>query len=205
MSEQLSIRLDAATVYVYGTVNDIEATFSLSAPNTWTAVVDKNPEGIYNIEITAYNELGASTTYTATLYSLDSLNPCKIDWNQYDTMYAADENRIEANIQFLLDELTQMGYMIHLEEIRCDWTDQAFFVVDDFNRMKRNIITLASGFYIEANVPLITISEDNIQTINYEILNIIEANIKSMDSLRECIWKLMKYAGAFYSGQEVIL
>lgn len=47
MTEQLSVKLGLDIIYVYGTVNGVEATFTLVEAGIWSAVVDKAVDGKY--------------------------------------------------------------------------------------------------------------------------------------------------------------
>ena len=121
MEEQLSISLASDITYIYGTVNGSEATFSLSASNTWSTTVPKSTDGKYEVSITAYDDAGNSTLYNTTIYKLDSMMEPKTDWTKDDYYNAEDLNRIEINTQFLAEYLVKIQYpSISLETVKTD-------------------------------------------------------------------------------------
>ena len=68
MEREISIKLQSNIVYVTGTVNGNEVTFTLSGDNTWTATVPRVSPDIYVCIISATNNLGTVSTINTTLY-----------------------------------------------------------------------------------------------------------------------------------------
>lgn len=146
MDEQLSISLSSDINYVYGTVNGVVATFSLTAPGIWSAVVDKAANGRYVISITAYNNAGTSVQYSTVIYKLDDIITPKIDWKAEDYYNADDLNRIEANTQYLADYLRSLYYSIPTQEIKVDRDIISIDFANSINRVENNIETLKNNF-----------------------------------------------------------
>lgn len=146
MDEQLSISLSSDINYVYGTVNGISATFSLTAPGIWSAVVNKAANGRYVISITAYNNAGTSVQYNTVIYKLDDIITPKIDWKAEDYYNADDLNRIEANTQYLADYLRSLYYSIPTQEIKVDRDIISIDFANSINRVESNIETLKNNF-----------------------------------------------------------
>ena len=147
MTEQLSVRLGLDVIYVYGTVNGVEATFTLIETGLWSAVVDKAADGKYAVVITAYNSLGTPTTYENTIYKLDNLIQSKLDWTQWDYYNAEDLVRVEANTQFVADYLESMGYHADLQTVKADWIMQDYPTITQINRIENNLDALQACFY----------------------------------------------------------
>jgi len=124
--EQLQVNLGLDVIYVNGTVNGVEATFTLVETGLWSAVVDKAADGKYAVVITAYNSLGTPTTYENTIYKLDNLIQSKLDWTQWDYYNAEDLVRVEANTQFVADYLEVWDIMRYLLTVKADWAMQDY-------------------------------------------------------------------------------
>lgn len=145
--EQLSVNLALDVIYVHGTVNGAEATWTLTAPGVWSAVVPKSEDGLYHVSITAYNSLGTPTTYETTISKIEGLIPLKTDWGPDDYYGPDDLNRVEANTQYIAEYLADAGYPVTLEDpirVNRDVTDYEF--ADSLSRVERNIHALAQAF-----------------------------------------------------------
>lgn len=146
MTEQISVNLSSDVSYVYGTVNGVEADFSLTAPGVWSAIVPKAPDGRYEVAITAYNNLGTPTQYHTVIYRLeDILNP-KTDWTRGDYYNAEDLNRVEVNTQFIARYLQEIQYSVpELVSVE-DRTFESLDFISSINRIENNIETLRMSF-----------------------------------------------------------
>ena len=71
-TRDISVTLPSSTVYVSGTVNGVDKTFTLTgtldSSTIWTAEVDRVQSDIYVCSITAISSNGSSTTIETTLY-----------------------------------------------------------------------------------------------------------------------------------------
>lgn len=67
MTRALSVTLPSEVVYVSGTVNGTEYTWTLTG-RAWTATVERSPTDAYAVDITAVTVSGISTNYVLTLY-----------------------------------------------------------------------------------------------------------------------------------------
>jgi len=146
MDEQLSINLSSDISYVYGTVNGVEATFSLTAPGVWSAVVPKSPDGKYIVVITAYNNAGTPTTLNTVIYRLDDIITPKRDWRETDYYNADDLNRVEANTQYLRDFLNSIDYKVPEQEIKVDRNMVSIDFISSINRIESNIDDIKNNF-----------------------------------------------------------
>lgn len=145
MTEQLNINLSQEIIYVYGTVNGVEAEWTLAAPGVWSAVVPKSPDGKYVVSITAYNSLGTPTTYETVISKIEELLPLKT-WGPNDEYGPEELNRIEANTQYIAEYLEDAGYPAILESVKVDRDITGYEFGDSLSRVERNIDALAQGF-----------------------------------------------------------
>lgn len=204
MTEQLNVSLGLDVVYVYGTVNGVEATFNLVESGIWSAVVQKAADGKYIVSITAYNSLGTPTTYEATIYKLDGLIQSKLDWTQWDYYNVEDLFRVEANTQFVADYLGSMGYNADLQQVKTDWTMFGFPTITEMNRIENNIDALKECFYAPEGW------QDKKTWIkgkkfSWEDALRFERNLHLLTQMINLIKDATIYSGTFNSGQEVIL
>lgn len=204
MTEQLSVKLGLDIIYVHGTVNGMEATFTLVETGLWSAVVDRAQDGKYVVVITAYNSLGTPTTYENTIYKLDDLIESKLDWTRWDYYNADDLVRVSANIQFVADYLESMGYIADVQEAKADWTMENYPFISRINRIEDNIDALQECFYAPDGW-------GNKKTwikgmkFNWEDALRYEKNLHLLTQIINLIKDATVYSGTFNSGQEVIL
>lgn len=204
MTEQLSVKLGLDIIYVHGTVNGMEATFTLVETGLWSAVVDRAQDGKYVVVITAYNSLGTPTVYENTIYKLDDLIQSKLDWTRNDYCNAEDLVRISANTQFVADYLESMGYYADIEFVKADWTMEDYPTITQINRIEDNIDALQDCFYAPEGwgdkktwVKKMKFSWED--TLRYE------RNLYLLTQIINLIKDATVYCGTFSSGQEVIL
>lgn len=204
MTEQLSIKLNLDIIYVYGTVNGVEATFSLVEAGIWQAVVDRAEDGRYEVVITAYNSLGTPTVYETVIYKLNELIQSKLNWTKDDYYNAEDLVRVEANIQFVADYLESMGYHAELQEIYANWKMEDFPFRSYINRIETNIDALQECFYAPEGWGE---KKTWVQDMKFSWQDALryEKNLQLLTEIINLIKDGTVYAGTFYAGQEVIL
>ncbi|WP_346867134.1 hypothetical protein [Clostridium sp. UBA1353] len=200
MQEQVSVSLGSDINYVYGTVNEVEATFSLTAPNTWSATVDKSMNGKYEISITAYNSLGTATTYNTVVYSLDVLITPKTDWTMYDVYNIEDLNRVEANIQKTIQELQWLCNTAAIGETKVDRTYLDLEFATSLNRIESNIQALKQQFYTPMGwIPTKT-NWKALDNFSYVDANRLEINIKLLYDMIQAAKESIQYCGTIACG-----
>lgn len=152
MDEKVSVNLGLDISYVYGTVNGVEAKFTLAAPGIWSATVTKASDDRYVVAITAYNSLGTSATYNTTIYKLGELITLKLNWTKDDYYNAEDLNRVEANTQYIADLLSSFRLpKVILGTVIADRDKTSIEYFDSLNRLEGNIQSICDSFYIPPN------------------------------------------------------
>lgn len=200
MMEQLSVNLALDIIYVHGTVNGLEAEFSLTAPGTWTAVAPRADDGRYEVSITAYNSLGTPSTYNTIIHKLDEMLPPKTDWTAADYYNADDLNRVEANTAYVADELGLIGYPVMLEAVRSGRDMTSIEFADSLSRVERNIEALQRDF-----MPLPGFEESNAwapgKRFDYNDANRLERNLELLHTWLLRLVAGLEYCGTFYCGE----
>ena len=201
--EQLSINLSLEITYVSGTVNGEVANFSLSAPGVWSAVVPVSEDGKYVISITAYNNLGTATVYNTIIYKLEGMLQPKINWTSEDYYNAEDLNRVEANIQFVVEYLLSIDYMILLEEIKTGRDMTSIDFVSSINRVERNLDSIRSNMINPPGYGPMKLWTNKIG-FDYRDANRYEKNLELLYKWAHLIFDSYKYCGEFVCGEDVI-
>ena len=203
MTEQLSINLSLEITYVSGTVNGEVATFSLSSPGVWSAVVPISEDGKYVINITAYNNLGTPTVYKTTIYKLEGMIPPRTNWTSEDYYNAEDLNRVEANTQFVAEYLNSIDYMLTLEEIK---TGRDIFSIDfisSINRVEGNLDSIRANIITPPGYGPMRVWTNRIG-FDYRDANRYEGNLELLYKWAHLIFDSYKYCGEFVCGEDVI-
>lgn len=203
MTEQLSINLALDISYIYGIVNGEEASFSLTSPGVWSAIVPKTPDGKYVVSITAYNNLGSATQYNTVIYKLDDIIALKTDWTSNDYYNADDLNRVEANTQFIAELLEEMQYAIPLGEIRTDRDMTSIDFVSSINRVERNIDAIRENMLTPPSYQAMKVWPQK-TGFSYLDANRFEMNLKLLYEWALLIKDNFIYCGTFNCGEEVI-
>lgn len=199
MTEQLNVSLALDVIYVHGTVNGVEADFALTAPGVWTATVPRAEDGRYVVSITAYNSLGTPTVYETTIVKLDDLLPLKTDWVATDTYNADDLNRVEANTQYVAEQLAQLGYPVTLETVYSGRDTTSIEFASSLNRVEGNIKALHDGFAPLPGFAAKTWAAG--MPFDYRDANRLERNLQLLDTWAESAADGFKVCGTFSCGE----
>lgn len=200
MTEQIAVTLGLEIVYIHGTVNGAEATWTLTAPGVWSAVVPKAEDGRYEVCITAYNSLGTPTYYETLIYRLEGLIPLKTDWTKEDYYNSDDLNRVEANTEYLARSLAAAGYTMVLEPVETGRGYTRIELTDDLNRVERNIHALVMGFIQPPDYVQPKIWEPGPH--DYRDANRLEQNLQLLYDWLLAVVAGFKHCGAFACGEE---
>jgi len=202
MNEQISINLTSDITYVYGTVNGADADFYLSAPNIWTAVVPKSNDGVYVVEIIAYNNLGTPTEYKVNLYTSNGWLEPKIDWVPTDYYNFEDLNRVENNTLYIAELLRKFGVNLAL----VSFTDRDLKRIEfanSLNRIESNIEQLASRYVPSNWIPIKKDWKAN-TSFNYQDAIRLEHNLITLYKHYKGNLEIQPYCGVLICGEEVI-
>jgi hypothetical protein len=204
MTEQISINLSSDISYVYGTVNGEVADFSLTSPNTWTAIVPKSPDGKYVIEITAYNNLGTPTQYDTIIYRLEEIIEPRTNWTADDYYNFDDMNRVEANTQYVAEFLNSLSYRIPdlVVETGRDMTDIDF--IPSVNRVEQNIEKIRNRFLTPPGYKVTKVWALGMG-FDYRDANRLEGNLKLLYEWAIIAKDNQIYCGTFACGEEGVI
>lgn len=202
MNEQISIQLSSDISYVYGTVNGVEASFSLSAPGIWSTIVERTVNGIYDVAITAYNNAGTPTTISKTVYShIGWLEP-KLDWVSTDYYNFVDLNRVENNTMYVVEMIAAFDTspIIHSDISR---TMSSIEFADSLNRIESNIDLLRQR-YTPNGWTVNKVDWQSNTPFNCDDASRLEKNLALLYFYYRGNIDNFRYCGAYTCGEEVI-
>ena len=109
-----------------------------------------------------------------------------------------DINRIEENIAYLSERLTELAYPSNTYTKQ--WGRDSLPTEQDVQRIIENIQSLVSAFYQPSDAPTLPTA-----MASYEDINSIEKNIDLIKYLLDCMVSSFKKAGAYKSGSNTHL
>lgn len=101
MMQTLSVWVGVNIIYLYGTVNGVEATFTLIGGGHWEATVPRSEDDIYTISLQAYSVSGLEYEDTYTIRLLTGWITPKTDWTHDDYENVEDFNRQKHNVKYI--------------------------------------------------------------------------------------------------------
>ncbi len=129
MSQTISVNLPASTIYVSGTVNGIEKTWTNVSGNTWETTAEISEDGKYIVRLTLISASGATSQQSLTLYY--GVVSLITDRNLADVM------RVQ--------ELASISYSQMTGEEKAEWDSdlKGAYNASDFNRVESAVAYLA--------------------------------------------------------------
>lgn len=109
----------------------------------------------------------------------------------------SDLNRVETKTAEVAELLTAQGYVTTVE-VKTDWTMTDFPTQTEMNRYLGNVKKCVNNF---CQMPGITLP-DTMDKLDYIGANNIEKTLVGIEKLLEYMLAVMRYSGAFYSGNE---
>lgn len=210
MSQVLSVSLPGSTLYVSGTVNGVETTWTNTTGTTWETTAARSEDDIYRVELTLVSSSGAASTASFTLYYglhlvTDRTQADVTAGNEKGIYQASDLNRVGAAMSYVAERLVEFGYNPSINP-KTDWEDtewvnqsQAAHYLADLAELRKQITI----FYTTPEVPArLTATGPNTKDgLNYERANDIEKILEDIDRLLTLILQNLLYAGEIFSGE----
>lgn len=108
-----------------------------------------------------------------------------------------DLNRIEGNIAYLSEKLSELDYSSSV--LTKQWDKGDLPTENDIQRIISNIRSLVDSFYQPSNAPALPSS-----MLSYENVNSIERNIDLIKYLLDCMVNSFKKVGSYKSGATIL-
>lgn len=193
MAQDVSITLPSAIIYVIGTVNGENVTFSLTDTNTWTAECEVSDGGVYVIAIQAFDAAGNSTVYNITLYYGLQLITDRTG-GYYN---ATDLNRVGSAMKWVRDRLVEYGYICDISP-KIDYAMQDIPIVTQMAQYLSDLETLREAFSVFTTTPAVP---EDMDDLTVDEANNIEKILRDLDTLITYMVAAFVYSGEVYSGE----
>lgn len=225
MDEQtVAVTLPTDVVYVTGTVNGIEYTWTNVDADRWEAVVARTESEIYVVALTLINDLGTTTNANFTLYygvlnlitdrtardverwrllhskGWDALTAAeKTEWKTAlkGAYNYEDMNRVESAVVFIANRLTESGYYV-APVVKPSWGVKDHPTKADMDRYMGNIALLRSILPLYPTTPKAPTTN---KKLDYLVANDIEKILSDVDRQISAINQSWYYAGDVFTGE----
>lgn len=220
MEREISIKLQSNIVYVTGTVNGNEVTFTLSGDNVWAATVPRVTPDVYVCIISATNSMGTVSTINTVLYyglqlitdrTMEDVEFAKTLHTKGLSGMSAEEltewmnglkgwydyrdlNRVGEAMIYVRDRLKMVGEVVDIEP-RTNWSLSDLPTYGAITEYLNNVEKLRSVMSVPIETPVSGL------LLNYEEANDIERILESIDSLVTNIMKAYIYSDEIYAGE----
>ena len=198
----LTATLPSDTLYVSGTVNGVDATWTNTEGNTWQTVAERDARDVYVVALTIINQSGAVTETTLTLYYglhlvTDRTAADVYAGNEKGTYRASDLNRVGAAMNYVADRLRADGYDPHISP-KTDWMETDWPTVSTMTRYVADLVELRGQFEQAQKTPPVP---PDMKNLTWQEANDIERILQDVDALLTNITAAWFYSGELYSGE----
>lgn len=225
MDEQtVAVSLPTDIVYVSGTVNGMEYTWTNVDADRWEAVVARTESEIYVVALTLINDLGTVSEANFTLYygvlnlvtdrterdverwrllhskgyaALTEAEKAEWDAGMKGAYNYEDMNRVESAVIFIANRLSESGYYV-APEVNPSWSVRDHPTKADMDRYFSNIALLRS---ILPLYPITPTAPTTSKKLDYLVANDIEKILSDIDRQISAINQSWYYAGDVFTGE----
>ena len=225
MDEQtVAVTLPTDVIYVSGTVNGIEYTWTNVDADRWEAVVARTESEIYVVALTLINDLGTTTSTHFTLYygvlnlvtnrterdverwrllhskgytALTEEEKREWDAGMKGAYNFEDMNRVESAVGFIANRLRDAGYFAE-PVVHTGWNVGDHPTKEDMRRYFGNIALLRSMLPLYTTTPATPTTE---KKLDYLAANAIEQILSDLDRQISAINQSWYYTGDVFSGE----
>ena len=220
----VTLNLPPGAVYVTGTVNGIDYTWTNVEENRWEAVVERTDSEIYVVVLTLINDLGTATQASFTLYygilslitdrserdverwrmlhnkgyaALTEAEKAEWDAGMKGAYNHTDMNRVESAVVFIANRLKEAG--IYVEPIvHPEWHVGDHPTREDMIRYYDNIALLRKALPLYKTTPAAPTTS---KRLDYLAANDIEKILSDLDRQITAINQSWYYAGDVFAGE----
>ena len=225
MDEQnVAVTLPSDVIYVSGTVNGVEYTWTNTDGYRWEAVVARTASEIYVVALTLINAMGAASEANFTLYygtlnlitnrtaqdverwrllhSKGFQNLTEEEKAQWQTAMKGaynhvDMNRVEGAVEFIAQRLAELDYYPELE-LKKTWTVSDHPTKADMDRYFGNVALLRSILPMYPTTPQAPTTK---KKMDYLAANAVEQILADIDRRIQGIKQAWYYTGDAFTGE----
>jgi hypothetical protein len=223
-TQTVAATLPGDVIYVSGTVNGVEYTWTNTEGNRWEAIVARTESEIYVVALELISVMGTTTNANFTLY-FGTLNLItdrtardverwrylhskgwaamtdeeKAEWRTAlkGAYNYTDMNRVESAVEYISHNLTEAGYFID-PEVKTVWTVKDHPTKADMERYFANVELLRSILPMYPTTPKTPTTK---KKLDYLVANDVEQILSDVDRRINGIKQSWYYAGDVFSGE----
>ena len=223
-TQTVAVALPNDVIYVSGTVNGTEYTWTNTEGNRCEAVVARTENEIYVVVLELINALGTTTNASFTLYygTLNLITDrTEQDVERWRLLHSkgyqamteeetaewrtalkgaynyVDMNRVETAVDFLASRLEELGYFVD-PEVKTVWTVSDHPTKADMDRYYGNVALLRSILPMYSTTPQPPTTR---KKMDYLVANDVEQILSDVDRRIQGIKQSWYYAGDVFAGE----
>lgn len=200
--QTVSVSLPSEIIYVSGTVNGVDKTWTL-ADGSWQTTADRAEDDIYVLSLAAVDAAGTTATFNLTLYYgvlnlITDRTQADVD-NGTDKGYynATDLNRVGAAVEYIAERFNSMGYIVEVSP-RTDWQESDLPTETELVAYLADVSVLRAVSAVMQSTPEVP---ESMKFLDYIKANDIEKILSDIDTLISNIQKSWYFAGELFSGE----
>lgn len=200
--QTVSVSLPSEIIYVSGTVNGVDKTWTL-VDGSWQTTADRAEDDIYTVALTAVNAAGTSTSFELTLYYgvlnlITDRTQADVD-NGTDKGYynASDLNRVGAAVSYLAGRLDSIGCPVVVNP-REDWVEADLPAATELAAYLADVATIRAALPVMESTPDVP---DSMRYLRWATANDIERILQDIDTLITNVQKAWYFSGEVYAGE----
>lgn len=224
-TQNVTITLPTDVVYVSGSVNGVEYTWTNTTGNTWEAVVERSQDETYVVVLEIIDARGTTTSEKFTLYYsvlnlitdrtradverwkalrnkcwLETTDNEKSEWltPMKGCYNSNDLNRVESAVQYISELFVSNGYYYFVPKVKTSWSAKDRPTVEDMERYFANVEKLRSTLPLYSTTPSAPTIKNK---MDWQVANDLE---QILLDVHEVITKLIEswyYSGDLYVGE----
>ena len=221
----LEVTLPAGAIYVSGTVNGADCTWTMTDPNIWQTTAERAADDVYHVALTAIDSAGNSASYELTLYygilhlitdrtqadvsraeylarRLNAGAATAAEVEEYGgamkgSYNAEDLNRVGAAVEYVANRLREYGYAVTVQP-KTDWRAGEIPTAAELETYRGNVAALRAVLPVGKNTPQ---TPNSMERLTYKKANDLEQILLDIDRLITNITLAWYFAGEVFSGE----
>lgn len=201
--QRVSVTLPGDVLYVTGTINGAQTTWTNTEGRTWESVATAVPSGEYYISLTILNEKGnVSTADTIAYYGTLALITDRLKQDvtlktQKGFYNTTDLNRVCSAVEYLEGRLDAHGIAVDVAP-KTDWRIRDIPTLKQMQRYIHDIEAMRKALPVKDGTPE---TPESMQNLDWQKANDIEKILVNLDETINRIRLSYWYSGEIYSGE----
>lgn len=223
--QELEVTLPAGAIYVSGTVNGADCTWTMTEPNIWQTTAARAADDVYHVALTAIDSAGNSASYELTIYygilhlitdrtqadvervrylsrRINAGTATAAEVEEYGgtmkgSYNAEDLNRVGAAVEYVANRLREYGYAVSVQP-KTDWIAGEDPTPEELETYRGNVAALRAVLPVGKNTPQ---TPGSMERLTFQAANDLERILLDVDQLITNITLAWYFAGEVFSGE----